>query len=133
MTHSQLKQFFYFHGLSSLLMGRYPSAKGLHTSARSRIYYLGEDSLIMELFSRRRWRLDRPKQKAVVFVLKPKNYATRAWHNSIVVWLLGRSSCSSPSTLILLTLLESLERSEYQNQIFEIKHSNWIFQFTWHF
>ena len=30
--------------------------------------------------------------------VKPKNYATHAWHNSIVVWLLGRSSCSSPST-----------------------------------
>ena len=50
----------------------------------------------MELFSRRRWRLDRPKQKAVVFVLNPKNYVTCAWHYSIVVWLLGRSSCSSP-------------------------------------
>ena len=28
----------------------------------------------------------------------PKNYTTHAWHNSIVVWLLGRYSCSSPST-----------------------------------
>ena len=52
----------------------------------------------MELFSSRRWRLDRAKQKAVVFVLNPKNYATHAWDNSIVVWLLGESSCSSPST-----------------------------------
>ena len=41
------------------------------------------DRLDMELFSRRRRRLDRPKQKAVV--LNPKNYATRAWHNSILV------------------------------------------------
>ena len=41
---------------------------------------------IMELFGSRRLRLDRPKQKAVVFVLNPvKNYATHAWYNSIVV------------------------------------------------
>ena len=52
----------------------------------------------MELFSNRGGRLDRPKQKAAVFVLNPKKYATDAWHNSTVVWLLGRSSCSSPST-----------------------------------
>ena len=31
-----------------------------------------------------------------VYVNPPKNYATHAWHNSIVGWLLGRSSCSSP-------------------------------------
>ena len=30
----------------------------------------------MELFSSRRRRLDLPKQKAVVFVLNPKKYAT---------------------------------------------------------
>ena len=42
----------------------------------------------MELFSSRRWRLDRPKQKAVVFVLNPKNYAADAWHNSTVARLL---------------------------------------------
>ena len=30
-------------------------------------------TLAMELFSRRRWRLDRPKQKAVVFMLNPTN------------------------------------------------------------
>ena len=30
--------------------------------------------------------------------VKPKNYATHAWDNSLIVWLLGRSSCSSPST-----------------------------------
>ena len=40
-------------------------------------------------------RLDRPKQKAVVFMLNPKNYATHAWHkDSKVVGLLGRFSCS---------------------------------------
>ena len=53
------------------------------------------NSLAMELFSSRRWKLDRPKQKAVVFVLNPENYATHAWHDSIVV---GRSTFSSPST-----------------------------------
>ena len=37
-------------------------------------------------------------QKAVVFMLNPKKYTTHAGHNSIVVWLLGPSSCSSPST-----------------------------------
>ena len=42
--------------------------------------------------------MDWPKQKAVVFMLNLKIYATPARHNSIVVWLLGRSSCSSPST-----------------------------------
>ena len=52
----------------------------------------------MELFSSRRWRLDRPKQKAVVSMLNPKIYATHAWHIFVVVWLLGRSSCSSPYT-----------------------------------
>ena len=30
-------------------------------------------TLAMELFSSRRWRLDRPKQKAVVFMLNRKN------------------------------------------------------------
>ena len=31
--------------------------------------------------------------------VKQENYSTHAWHNSIIgVWLLGRSSCSSPST-----------------------------------
>ena len=52
----------------------------------------------MDLFSSRRWGLQEPKQKAVVFMLNRKNYATLACHNSIVVWLLGRSSCSSPTT-----------------------------------
>ena len=28
----------------------------------------------------------------------PKNYAAHAWHYSTHVWLLGQSSCSSPST-----------------------------------
>ena len=54
--------------------------------------------LPVELFISRRWRLDRPKQKAVVVMLNPKNYALHARHNEIVVWLLGQSSCSSPST-----------------------------------
>ena len=44
-----------------------------------------------------RWRLHRPKQKAVVQT--PKNYAEHASrHYSIHIWLLGWSSCSSPST-----------------------------------
>ena len=60
--------------------------------------------IAMELLSSRRWRLDRPKQKPVVFVLNPENYATHAWHDSIDVWLLGRSTCSSPSTKELLGL-----------------------------
>ena len=30
------------------------------------------NTTVMELFSRRRWRLDLPKQKAVVFVLNPE-------------------------------------------------------------
>ena len=55
-------------------------------------------NLGMELFSSRRWRLDRAKQKAVVFMLNPKIYATHAWHNFIVVWLLGQFSCSTPFT-----------------------------------
>ena len=46
----------------------------------------------------RRWRLYRPKQKAVVFLSNPKNYTTqytcRANFHSCV---LGWSSCSSPS------------------------------------
>ena len=42
----------------------------------------------MELFSSSRWGLYRPKQKGVVFMFNPKNYATFAWHNFIVVWLL---------------------------------------------
>ena len=41
--------------------------------------------------------LYQPKQKSGVFMLNPKNYATWTWNNSKVVWLLGRSSCSSPS------------------------------------
>ena len=61
--------------------------------AGNSLLYLG-----MELFSSWRWRLDRPNQKAVVFKFNSKNYARHAWHDSIVVWLLGRSSCSSPST-----------------------------------
>ena len=56
------------------------------------------NNLDMELFSSRRWRLYRPKQKAVVFILNPKNYATHAWHYSIHVWLLGQSSCLSPTS-----------------------------------
>ena len=52
----------------------------------------------MERFSSWRWRLYRPKQKAAVFMLNLKDYATHAWHNSIVFWLLGRCICSSPST-----------------------------------
>ena len=52
----------------------------------------------MELFSSRRCRLDRPKQKAVVFMLNPKKLSNTCLANSIVVWLLGQSSCSSPST-----------------------------------
>ena len=43
-------------------------------------------------------KLDWPKQKAVVFMLNPKMYAKHAWNNFIVVWLLGRSCCSSPSS-----------------------------------
>ena len=54
-------------------------------------------TLPMELFTSKRWRLYRPKQKAVVFMLNPKNYVTPVWQHSIVVWLLGQSSCSSPS------------------------------------
>ena len=42
----------------------------------------------------RRWRLYRPKLKAVVFMSNPKKfvYLAYAWHHSILVWLLGRSS-----------------------------------------
>ena len=36
--------------------------------------------------------------KKLLFMLNQKNYATHAWHNAIIVWLLGLSSCSSPST-----------------------------------
>ena len=53
---------------------------------------------VTELFSSRRWRLYRPKQKVVVFILNRKKYSTHECHNSIVVWLLVCSSCSSPST-----------------------------------
>ena len=42
----------------------------------------------MDLLSSRRKMLDWHKQKAVVFVLNPKNYATDAWHNSTVARLL---------------------------------------------
>ena len=70
----------------------------------------------MELFSRRRWRLDRPKQKAVVFVLNPKNYATRAWHNSIVVWLLDQSRCWSLST----KELHGPENSKKQGRLYSL-------------
>ena len=47
----------------------------------------------MELFSIRRWRRYWPKQKAVVFKSNPIFFATHAWHNSIVFWLMGRYSC----------------------------------------
>ena len=52
----------------------------------------------MELFSSRRWRLYRPKQKAVVFMFNPQKLCNASMTNSIVVWLLGQTSCSSPST-----------------------------------
>ena len=57
----------------------------------------------MELCSNWSWRLDRLKQKAVVYTFNPKNYATHAWHNSITDWLLGRSSGSSPSTKAIIS------------------------------
>ena len=84
-----------------------------------------EKALSMELFSRRRWRLDRPKQKAVVFVLNPKNYATRAWHNSIVVWLLGQSSCSSPSTKELHALRHSWGTPGWVDTLIVLQQRNW--------
>ena len=39
-----------------------------------------------------------PSRKLLCLHRNPKNYATHSWHNSQHVWLLGRSSCSSPST-----------------------------------
>ena len=33
-----------------------------------------------------------------VYVKSPQNYALHAWQHSILVWLLGQSICSSPST-----------------------------------
>ena len=52
----------------------------------------------MELFSRRRWRLHRPKWWAVVFMTNPQNYTAHAWLHSFLVWLLGLSGCLYPST-----------------------------------
>ena len=39
-----------------------------------------------------------PSRKLLCLCYTQKIYATHAWHTSILVWLLGRSSCSSPST-----------------------------------
>ena len=56
----------------------------------------------IELFSRMWWRLILgPKWEAVVFIRSPKNYTAQALQLYIHVWLLGRSSCSSPSTKVL--------------------------------
>ena len=40
----------------------------------------------------------RPSKKLLCLCSTQKNNATHSWHNSKVVWLLGWSSCSSPST-----------------------------------
>ena len=50
------------------------------------------------LVGSRRRRLYRPKQKYALLWQPQTNYAAQAWYYSIHVWLLGRSSCSSPST-----------------------------------
>ena len=49
----------------------------------------------MELFRSRRWRLDRPSQKAVVFMFEPQKIIQHmhGMISYIAVWLLGRSSC----------------------------------------
>ena len=80
----------------------------------------------MELFSSRRWRLDRPKQKAVVFMLNRKINATHAWHNFIVVWLLGLSSSSSPYTKELHDLMH-VKHGPNARQF----HFFFLFVFVW--
>ena len=40
----------------------------------------------------------RPNGKLLCLWQTPQKYASRAWHYSIPVWLLGQSVCSSPST-----------------------------------
>ena len=52
----------------------------------------------MELFSRRRWSLFGPRGKLLCLWQTSKNYATHEWYHAIRVSLLGRFSCSSPST-----------------------------------
>ena len=61
-------------------------------------YYSNRICLSMEVFSSRRWRLYRPKQNAVLFMSNLKRLCNTCMAYSIIVWLLGRSSCSSPST-----------------------------------
>ena len=39
-----------------------------------------------------------PSRNLLCLCQTTKNYAAHAWHHSIHVWLLGRSSCSAPST-----------------------------------
>ena len=49
-------------------------------------------------------------------MVKPnKNYITHAWHISIVVGLLGRSSCSSPVVNLLIKQFTTLESSSQEN------------------
>ena len=67
------------------------------------------DFLNMEIFSSRRWRLHWPKQKSVVLLLNPNKLCMK---NSIVVSLLGRSSCSSPSTKELHALTHQVWLTE---------------------
>ena len=74
----------------------------------------------MELFSSRRWRLDRPKQKAVVSMLNPKIYATHAWHIFIVVWLLGWLSCRSPYSKELYAWADPVARLLQKNSMAEV-------------
>ena len=38
-----------------------------------------------------------PSKKLMCYVKPPKNYLTHAWQNSVIVLVLARSSCSSPS------------------------------------
>ena len=52
----------------------------------------------MDLFCRKRWRLFRSKCLAVLLMTNRKNYAANVLHHSIHVWLMGQTSCSSPST-----------------------------------
>ena len=63
-------------------------------------------SNIMELFNSKRWRLYWPKQKAVVFMLNPKKYASLAWHNSIMF------DCLADPVVHLLPLKSSMPQKQ---------------------
>ena len=62
--------------------------------------------LVMELFGSRRWSLYWPMQKNVLFMTNRKKYVALAWKHSMLVWLLGRSSCSSPTSRELHGLVD---------------------------